>query len=746
MEEQKKLLDRFKISKKLQLVVLLGLGGLLLTGLFLSLSIKKAAKISAYTLEIPEGVDYQHLAPNQERAIIDQLGNLVPTNEEVSITMAVTFVQENKVIPDNQPPFVGDGQLDSLQSPPADDLKWPTFTFGYGADNPGEIPAAKAGADATRDLVEKYYPKLVELFGLPQNVEERKIAFVFYEDSNFFGYLPQYDSVIIHTTSPYEVIPGLLASFYGPYFNLMPETWRYGMTYAAAELAIREFSEDRHAGVESMAAGFRESFEKFNVINYPIWGTKVHYQTDVFVQPKLYRVLLASAAFFKPYQYDQQVFAKVNEKIFELDIGGSFWSDDLELAKKLESAWPSVEGLSAGEWYGNQHVLHQTTTNPLAVVVMRVIGQTFIVDHGLMTGVYKFKSHVTGDDIVFVPKAGKAVKLQFDNDRGVRTSEKDMTTDGKGLAGLGSTDTGLSVGGRYVAKNGGSQGHLLYSQIGTDMATVYGAVLGFGGGVIEAYQGGNLIDSGLILGGGFIFSKPMSGVIRLVVIDYQGNKVFETELAKDEGKYFAIIDSQTISFPPTPGIGSRGGGEDCGENDELAGVYKSEKWGLQINYPEGYKVYSAEDGPEPYNASPDYEGPMLGGGVVTFQDEGSMAGSRTGGNMAGIVWYRNVDDKNLDDWAKDHLQGVEEKRTEHWDACGNDVVILTYKTMSEPWDNPGEPLHEVEGKQYFVQNDDIVFIVNSSVEGLVEKMLKTLKFGKDNTEAQGFKDGLIPLL
>jgi len=730
MEWLKNLVDRLKLSKGWRSFGFGLLGvflGLTAAGIFLNISLNKASKAEAYTLEIPEGVDYQDLAPNQEKAIIEQLGDLAPAKEEINITTTVTFVQKNEVIPNNQPPFTGDGQLAPLQPPATDDLKWPTFTFGFGVDNQGDLADAKAGADKTRELVEKYYPKLVELFGLPQNVEERKIAFVFYEDSNFFGYLPQYDSVIVHTISPYEIIPGLLASFYGPYFNLLPETWRYGMTYAAAELAIREFSEDRHAGIESMAAGFRESFEKFNVINYPIWGTKVHYKTDVFVQPKLYRVLLASAAFFKPYQYDQQVFKKVNEKIYELDINGSFWKDDLELARKLESAWPAVEGMSAGEWYGNQHVLHQTTTNPLAVAVMRAIGQTFIVDHELMTGVYKFRSHVTGDDIVFVPKTGKAVKLLFVNDRGVRISEKDMTTDSKGLAGLpAGPNAGLTIGGRYVAKNGGSKGHLHYSQVGTGMVSLYGVVLGFGGGLIDVYNGEDLITTRMIMNGAFMFDKPINGIVRIVIRDYQAKEVFEKELAIYGDRYFAIIDPQTTSFPPASGTGARGSDEDCEDSDELGGVYNSEKWQLQINYPEGNTVYSSEDEPEGYNVTPDFEGPMLGGGVVSFFDGDRMSGKK----QAGIIWYRNVDNKSLDDYARDHWNG-EIKSTEDWDACGNDVVILTYKDLDiVPGEKrTGEP-KEIEGKIYFVQNNDIVFIVNSSVDGLAEKMLKTLKFGE----------------
>jgi len=689
------------------------------------------AKISKlnnpYLIDLPQDTDYANLTSNQENALIKEIDKKYPTQDETitfNIIKNIEVTQNSQPIPNNQPPLGGTNNIDPIKPEnKPDDLKWPTFTFGYGANNQNDLPEAAAGSNQTKDLVEKYYSTVVDIFGLPYDVENRTISFIYFKDADLFGYLPQYDSIVVNSSDAYEVIPGLLSAFYGPYFNLMPETWKYGMVYAASRLAMRQFPDDQNSGVEATISNIMSNYEKYNVQNYPIWGTDIHYQVDILPSPKLTRVLSAAAAFIKPYQYDNQVFSKVNQKIFTLDQSQNFWQDDIKIGGLLASEFPTVEEMSPGEWYGQQHVLHQTITNPLAVTAMRVFGQTFILDHNARTKIYGFKSHVTGNGIVFVPKGGIKHQLKIKEDDNDEVGNRELTADNKGLAQVDSVlDMGINSHGRYVAQVKNSLGHFVYLTSGFGNQTLYGAVLNFGIGSIAAHRGQDLIEEVPILNGAFQFNKEFSGVVTLVIKDYQEAEVLRKELAKDIGIYFTVIESLTSSFPATP---SRRGqdDQDCDQDEELTNLFTTEEFKFTIGYADGFDVYDPSKSESHVVGQNDKL--VYSAAAQFFKSDSTIS----------ITWHFN-EDKTLEDFANDYQSDLDRSwDLEHWNACGKDIVKVDYKVNDRGIVMMGmenEPVQPAEGTSYFLLRGTDLFVVSSSRDNLTKdlavKMVKSLKF------------------
>ncbi len=125
---------------------------------------------------------------------------------------------------------------------------------------------------------------------------------------------------------------------------------------------------------------------------------------------------------------------------------------------------------------------------------------------------------------------------------------------------------------------------------------LYGAVDKFGQGKIALLDSdGAELEEVVVENGTFKFQEPCKGIVKLKVKDYNGNVVLEKELAKDDGKYYAFLEPESSSYPPSPPTGARGGAEGCDDIDTSDWeTYDPADAEWTIKYPSDWE-YSTQD-------------------------------------------------------------------------------------------------------------------------------------------------------
>ncbi len=492
---------------------------------------------------------------------------------------------------DDPAPF--DGEADEKEP---EELIWPGIGYEIHVGD-SSLEFVMGERDKVEDIIEKYYPKLVEIYGLPDDVENKSIKVVYDASADYFGFIPDLNAIVLRSASPWEVLTGLTASFHGDRWPLIPQTWRYGLTYNAVEYVTRDGPEynDRMGG---MRERMTSAYEKFNVPEFPIWGGQVKYSFDPFYSTS--RIFLAVAGFDKVYLSDSNSFKEINKALYGVPLDSNVWKDEQDLFDKISDAFPNVAGASSGKWYSNQHVLHQTQTNPLAILIMRVFGQIMLAPHMMATDensimVYSFRSHVTNDGINFVPKRQNyQFTLYDDDDQVIFTKEIEMASMGRAWVKTNEMEgLGMIAGSRYMAQVSArdSEGHFAHFEGGLPDG-LYGVVTNFGQGSVTATSGGTT-ETVVVENGAFAFSKSFSGAVRLEVLDYQGNVAVEKTILKNADRYFVKLISGIPSYPvPVLGPGTRGGaGSACDLDLTDWEEYENKELGYRVAYPPTWSHY-----------------------------------------------------------------------------------------------------------------------------------------------------------
>ncbi len=579
------------------------------------------AKRQQNLIELPAGTDYSNLTNDQLKSFLDQTAAKYPNKtlkgkagQIFAFIQGIILTQNNQPIPYNTTPpsptpVDGDtvDPIDDDQDGDENDLVWPTFNFNWIIDINDRL--SKTPFIETQKIkakVEKYYPDLVEIYGLPYDVENRTIQFVYDKDADFYAFLPQSDQVILGSSERFAVLSGLLAAFQGPYFTLVPETWECGMMYSVIEMIMKKYPGDADqwdsfflSSIDTVVG----DYEKYNIKEFPIWGTNVNYENEI-LDTMGHREFLPVAAFSKPYQYDNQFFAKLNQQFYNISITSSYWQYDNVLFETVSPAFPAIEGLGAVEWYKTQHVLHQTLYGPGALGFLEYFGSTFVVKPSGTKAVYiyGFKTVGTNNGGKFVPFANSNVDIRIEDHRANRIKQQIYTYDASGKLTISGGDFSAISDSRYVFRSKFLLRYLKRANFGffepeeEPSYGLYGAVDKFGQGKIALFDSdGAELEEVAVENGTFKFQEPSQGIVKLKVKDYNDNVVLEEELAKDDGKYYAFLESESSSYPPSPPTGARGGAKGCDNIDTSDWkTYDPADAEWTIEYPSDWE-YSTQD-------------------------------------------------------------------------------------------------------------------------------------------------------
>lgn len=215
-------------------------------------------------------------------------------------------------------------------------------------------------------LVQQAYPELVSIMGKPSSSAGQKRLHVYYhKDANFVGFLPQYNTIVVNSSDSNQILPALAAGFMGDNFTNIPETWAYGITYAAADKVAQTLGE---AG---LVGEYQQNLGQFNTPAYPISSTKIFYNKDKFGTASS-RILLSAAAFANANQQDPSFIANFNRIIYSSQ-------NPNRLEKQLNDNLPGFKS-----WYKSQHVLHQTQIIPVSRIIKQ-IQKIFVKDANVQT-------------------------------------------------------------------------------------------------------------------------------------------------------------------------------------------------------------------------------------------------------------------------------------------------------------------------------------------------------------------------
>lgn len=459
----------------------------------------------------------------------------------------------------------------------------PTIYLSYDVGEGQTVSEAKAGRDKLKTLIDKYYPKIAELYGDPHKASERNIR-IYYAKNYDNMYIWQWDMLLLNSTDPWTVIPYLVWIFNGKYNVQIPETWKYGISYAVADLAIRQFPEDKDATVDWVIQNAGGQIEKYNNKDYPIYGADLMYENDIMGGGgETMRIFLARGSLIKPYIYDSNFFKNLNQKFYSLPLNSSIWNDNEQVFSAVSSVFPNIEGDAPNIWYQKQHLLHQTEFD-LGIFGSEV--DSFLAQPNYWgIQAYSYKADVSGSLVKFIPVSGRNHSISVSADNYQTVGSKYLATDASGKIQTQFSDYGLSADGRYLTDSSrdNTRGiHFNYYSSGIVPEKLIGAVLGFGSGKITAYdQNGNQLEEVNIVRGAFSFITDMEGIIKLKIKDYNGVEVAEVEVAKDRGGYFTVIETGANSFPPTRG---RGEEDECREID-TSNWQTFEQAGLEMKYP-----------------------------------------------------------------------------------------------------------------------------------------------------------------
>lgn len=585
--------------------------------------------------------------------------------------------------------------------------------------------------------VEKYYPKVVEIYGQPYDLQNRNFYVIYdIQASSFIN--PQYGWITLGNSSPGSVVMGLEAAFSGKYFSKIPQTWEYGMMLSAADQIFRQTNE---TGIteSSWANLIRSDYEKFNTKDYPIWGTNIFYSSEILPVGYIYRMLTASVAMSKPYQYDKDFFKKIHQKLYSIPLDSNLWTEDRWILDSVESVFPnSIDGLSPQDWYWQQHVLHQTETNPETIAIMKEYGQTFAIKPSGVSnlGLYSFSS-TFGENPGFIPKNGRSMQVRVRTDRDEVKINKAYSSNSEGEALINLQQEGITDNGRYSVQVGWTDNRTSFDFFAYDNNNqLRGTVNNFGEGKIGAYdQSGNLIQEIEIVHGAFSLAQMVGkqGIFKLKVKDYNGEQVLEKELAKDIFGYFAVLDSPTQSFPSQ--TGSRGGSapslsppqaQNCDNIDTSNWKnYQYDQYGFTFKYPSDWQVKQEQIGSTP--------GPIQW--FVHFGPGGTKTVS-IGGSAYELGQFKQLITSNqmspvykIEKEEKATLDGREGTKLTVKDTGQNFLAYLYYfPPFNVPYVLRGPALEE---SSFFTKCEPQIF----------QKMLETFKFPKMPGEGESVSPG-----
>lgn len=787
-------------NKKILLGILIPVGvlilivvGLLVWGFRIRKSFSARQNI---TVDLPQGIDYQNLNPSDQKKLLQDIKKRLPNKvvvpnregQPVRIVQDVVLSQNQKALPAGLKPLSGDKILESTPAqtlPPSsqpqaapektdvkgasrarqvqgrkiaasesgseqeEEINWPALAYSY------NVPEGQADKGAEykemvkiMELTKKYYPTLVKYYGEPFNVKNRFLMFVYDPAAEFSVFLPQYDTIILASSRPWEVIPAFVAAFQSNFYSVIPETWRDGMVYAVAQLAIRQFPEDwpRDPMMDLIVQGVEGSYEKYNVAAYPIWGAKTTYLND-FPDFVWKRPFLAAAAWLKIYQYDPEFFRRMNIELYGNSLDSEIWQDEMKVFLRTKNIfYPEIEKFTPDSWYNNQHVLHQTRTNPIVFLMWALFGSTFVAeDNGIH--LYEFKSVNAGQGTRFEPRQDRSHTLQIYNDR-VLLKTISRNTDARGQIDIPLAEAGTLSNGRYEVRYSEEIIPINYAYFMEKPYALYGSVDNFGEGKILAYdQNQNLLGEAQISAGAFRFERHFQGVIKLDVQDYLGDIPLHKELSKPEGSYYVALASHASSYEPEES-GSRGAppigeGEATAPKSEdtspalrnvvppasqiegLPNTFISDKYKFKISYPDDFDATDTTKLQGP-NLTPDI--PIKSEQAAQFMEKNKQIGAKE----VGIIWHSNPD-KTLKNFVEDYTSiTATEAQYGALTIKGREAVTAKYKVTPGAPGNPAARLPEVEMKSYFINRGTDVFIFSCTSDkesqDLLNKMIQTFDF------------------
>jgi len=445
---------------------------------------------------------------------------------------------------------------------------------------------------------EQFYPSVTGLLGDPYTDGDRNVTIFCDTNDELMGYYPQIDTLIVSGSDPYELVPGLVSIIFGPYYPHIPQTWRYGITYAVTYLIGKTSPAFDPRGIVYME-DIAGEYEKFNYTSYPIWGTTVEYASDII--PMDFRIFTAMSAILKPYYYDASFFKNLKNKLFEKDIASTLWFDDVGLFADVSSAFPpKIEGSDPAAWYAKQQVLHQTITDPLTLLIMQLVGQTFVVEHRNLTIVnnalveenailgYKFKTIFTANGLSFVPRAGNSIKFKVKDNANSEVSSQDLTTDQGGRVRKEVSQVNITQTGLYAIDISDTNSKVYFNYRTNPVSDFNGIVNRFGPGTVMIGDPSVNPFNTVPLENGAFFGMYPRGVVVVKPYDANNLPTYEKEVVKTVDRYFAIIEfgPQPQASTPTVAVSPPTRGKtDCSSGwDE----FKNEKSGISLKIPPGW--------------------------------------------------------------------------------------------------------------------------------------------------------------
>lgn len=499
------------------------------------------------------------------------------------------------------------------------------YTSHESGSDQSELAEVEAKLQEIKELVHKYFPVLVELYGAPHNETGQTLTIVYSKEfSPFFSYLPQQNAINISNSNPATVVLGLLSAFHGEYFRNIPETWSYGMRYAVASIALNKFPENDNPFRSTLITNIRQDYEKFNTSEFPIWSTNINYKRDLFssMEGAAYRTYLAMEAFMKVFWHcDNDIFAKLNTQLYNIPTDSKLWEDEKKLFETITAGTSvTVEGESLNTWYSHQHILHQTRTNPILLLQMLKLGQFYVLPRNNKVQVYVFRTDMDDEGFTFVPRVNVKTKVTAYDHTNTLVRRRDEHTSSSGVINFSLDDLSINTLGRYrieavtwsnVYESVNHQGY--YEE--TSPPYWHGVVTNFGNGTVKAGGSTSVIEEVAIQNGVFEFSTSFIGASKFEVFDLEGNKLAEKSATSNMLNYFVVIESPTAPNTPTESEEGEAPTVTCGENWI---EYESTEQGFKMKYPPDWFLYepTTADFSAPFDHEAEQPGEAVSGSAT----------------------------------------------------------------------------------------------------------------------------------
>jgi hypothetical protein len=244
------------------------------------------------------------------------------------------------------------GDVSDLVDEMSQVLYAPQIEYSGSSQNKSRYPDSKLKLDLAylKRLVEKYYGQVQDLYGPPVQASQRTIRFEYLPETSQLNYLPQYDAVVISHLSPQQVVQGLITAFEGEYASALPETWRYGLTYAGLDVILHQ-AQPQYSDISQISLPEE----------YPIYGGRVMYEDDV-LQPSD-RVKLAARSFLDAQLTDQSFMNNLSRNIQRIPPTAKIWRQPQKAFDYLSKYLEPIGNQTADDWYQAQAYLNQSGFN-----------------------------------------------------------------------------------------------------------------------------------------------------------------------------------------------------------------------------------------------------------------------------------------------------------------------------------------------------------------------------------------------